>query len=109
MGRKDPSFSSADIVRVWCNNLTPKEQSWTFIFFFTVVPGILLTDEELDFIFTVIKEGAPTVGAKLLIEIISFAMKPLRKILNTVWAGLIFDGPLEKEVLRCIFKRLDRP
>lgn len=107
MPRKDSSYSSSDIVRIWCNNLTPVEQRWTFVFFVIIVPGILLTDEEIDIIFNLLEEFAPDLKTKAVIFTISKLANFLRKIINVGWASFIFRSPLKDAIIKCIFKRLN--
>lgn len=39
MARKDPTFSGRDVIRIWLNNLTRKEQAEVVCFFFDVSPA----------------------------------------------------------------------
>lgn len=105
MGREDPTFTSGDIVRIWCNNLDEEEQKWVVIFFITVVPGIFYSNKQVIEVYELITQF---VKNKLLTRLIKFAIKNmriLRRILNVEWANMIFESPLRKEVIKCIMKR----
>lgn len=105
MAREDRTFTSGDIVRLWCNNLDKEEQDWTIIFFLTVVPGIYLTNAEVIAIYEKVAEFIKNRYMKLVIKYAIKHMKVLRRFLNSEWANLVFEGPLRKEVLECIKKR----
>lgn len=52
--QKDPTFSSMDIIRISCLNLTRTELRSVILFFMIGVP-LILASEQLDFLFTGLK------------------------------------------------------
>lgn len=109
MARKDRSFTPGDMVRFWCNNLEKDEKWWVFLFFYLIVPGILLTDEELDAIFKMLVNALPDPIARTVIGIIRRLAPLLRRIIQRVQVELIFSSPLKDEIIRCIDKSLAPP
>ncbi len=107
MAREDPTFTSGDMVRFWCNNLDKSEQRWVFLFFWTVVPGILLTNEEIEDIFGLLGDVIGGGLSKLAQLGIFIFLKTIRRWLNVTWTELIFANPnMRKEVIKCIDETL---
>lgn len=109
MPREDKTFTASDIVRLWCNNLDKNEQIWTTVFFLIIVPGIILTEDQIQRIFHFISELVPSKTTGYIIRIIARSAQLLRKIANKLWAKIIFGGPMRIEVERCIDKMLAKP
>lgn len=110
MPRDERTFTSGDIVRFWCKNLDDNERLWVLVFFWTVVPGIILTDTQIERIFDFIGTFVGGKLSKIALNGIFFFLKPLRLWLNTTWVKLVFANPdLRKEVLACIEEALSKP
>lgn len=106
MGRKDPTFTPSDIVRFWCNNLESNERWWVFLYFYLIVPGILLTDEELDAIFEMLQAALPGQVSRAVIGILRRFVPWLRRLITRVQVEIIFYSPLKEEIIKCIDKIL---
>lgn len=107
MPRKDRSFTAGDVVRIWCDNLDDNEQKEVFLFFFLIVPGILLTNSETLSILDIMKELAPNFIYRGIVMVVSQYLKIIRLIINSIWAELIFSNKrTKKEVIKCITKRV---
>ncbi len=108
MPRKDQTFTPGDVIRIWCNHLDGEEQNWVFLFFFTVVPGIWLTNDELTAIFEIIEKETSNYLLKFIIKTAIKYMSSIRTILNESWVNMVFSSPIKEEVIACITKRLAR-
>lgn len=108
MPYKDPSFTSGDIIRIWCNNLNDKEQLEVFLFFITVYPGLILTNEQLSDIFEIIDEFTSNTLFSLAVKGITAYMKILRMFLHKTCINLIFDSPAKEDIIKCVTKFLNK-
>lgn len=107
MAREDPTFTSGDIVRIWCNNLDKREQNWVVVFFLTVVPGIMLTTRQIEDIFNIVGTIVGKRSVAIIIDLLLAFLAPMRGWLNSTWAELIFTNEdMREEVLKCIQKKL---
>lgn len=107
MSRIDPTFNPGDIIRFWCNNLTNSEQNEVVVFFWLLLPGIMLDNKTIAAIFDLISELTGSRIQKILIKVLIAYIKLLRRISNTIWAEVIFNNEeTKKEVIKCINKRL---
>ena len=105
MAKKDKTFTSGDIVRIWCNHLTAKEQIDIFLFFFFIFPGIALDNETLRDIFDEVKKRIPNFAFKLIMRFSFAYLKVIRRVFNKAMANIIFDSSAREEVIECILKR----
>lgn len=107
MPTTNKTFSGGDIVRLWCNHLTQKEQNEIVLFFLLIVPGILLTDAQLTLILTTIRKHMPGRIMRGVISLLIRYSRFLRGIIHEVWANIIFENEdTRREVVKCIEKRV---
>lgn len=52
--KKDVTFSDADIIRFFCNNLTPAEQFNVWLFFSVVLPAYIQRETSKSSLFTIL-------------------------------------------------------
>lgn len=106
MARKDRSFSTADIIRLWCFNLTDEEQNEVLLFFWLIVPGILLDNTRIESIIRIIQEIVSNRLLRLILAVLERYLSLIRRILNRWWVEIIIKNEkIKKEVIKCIIER----
>lgn len=108
MPRANLSFNSADLVRIWCNNLDKEEQLDVLLFFYFIVPGIYLSKSELDDMFDFFSKHVKTGLTPFVIGLLKKYSQAIRTFLNVFWTQVIFGRPaIRKQIMLCIDKRLE--
>lgn len=103
MARIDRTYSSADIIRFWCNNLDSREKNRVVLFFWIILPGMLLRINFLRVILDRMSEILPIRQLRTLTRIISILLRILEGVSPGAWTSLIFSDPETKRiVVQCI-------
>ena len=104
MPRQDRTFSDADIIRIWCKNLTTREKLNVVIFFGEIVPSVI--DRALENTRFLTLEGLLLLVyrgiSKTLLKTLRRALLPKLVIRLRILILLFPDAKIRKEIRACI-------
>lgn len=106
---KNTTFSSSDIVRLWCEHLDHREVTEVLLFFWVIAPATLVTDDDVDRVLESI--GSIRGGSRILSRfswVIGRLIRILRRVLISLVIDLIFSTKMSDTVVKCIDSRLKR-
>lgn len=103
MARIDPSFNAGDIIRLWYKNLDSDERKEVLLFFWFIVPGLLLSSDQVLSVLSSIADLLPRRGYRRLVRLLVILLRLLRRFGSEIWVEIIFRNvKTKRQVIGCL-------